>query len=251
MNATKRIYRLISISRMPHPEGGQRVLAKLWRSPNLLNVEWWSAKTDPALQVGCLVLVSGTMFGFHEDRQMIFGRLELVALPNPGLNLFETVPDEWGVDEAARISAAQLWETLPHKHRQLFNQILWDGGRFKRYVTARRAIPARLPVSHFRWMVNTANAIVAKSQNDTPEGLADLTLVALLLDVGSLEAPRPNSYVKLLEWLLVAARQDNARNGDFFERIAWKIVQVHALTEQESGRAETILEPSRSNAQIE
>lgn len=241
MNATQRIYRLLSINRIPHPEGGQRVLAKLWRHPHLLNVEWWSAKTDACLQVGSLVVVEGTIFGIQPDKQIILGQLEHLEQPNPGINLFETIPEGWGVDLPACTAATELWESLPFAHRQLFNQMMWDGARFKRYVTAPKSVPTRKPISHFAWMIETAKGVVVRSQNDTPECLADLTFVALLLDVGSLETPRPNSYVRLLEWLLLASRQNMVLDGRLVERLAWKIVQVHGLTEREAGQVKQTL----------
>lgn len=246
MNAMQRIYRLSSISRLPHPECGQRVLAKLWRNSHAVNVEWWSANTDPRLLVGCLVLVKGAMLRVNEDRQLIFGSLQCVDSPNSELNLFQTIPEDWHVNPSSCAAASKLWESLPASHRQLFNQLFWDVGRFKRYLTAIRDTSTRVPVLHFDWVIEATKNSLVGSEDDSPQGCADLILTGLLLDAGSLERRPPNSYISLLEWLLLAVRQNGLLDGSLMERLSWRIVQVHALLDREPPPAKTLGETRKS-----
>ena len=251
MNANQRIYRLTAISRFPHPEGGQRVVVRVYSHPDTLMLEWWSQKTDATLKVGCLVAVDGSIVATGTDRKIIFGQLVLAEQPSPDLNLFDTVPGDWKVCPTALRKAAQYWSSMPQGHRKLFNQLYWDACRFKRYMTANRAVPTRFPVSHFAWMIEMAERVLPEDQEGIAPDTADLTLSALLLDAGSVDAPRPNSYVRLLEWLLVISRQPQLPDDNILERMAWKIIQIHGMSAIESGAAQVDAEASDAEVEVD
>lgn len=231
-NSSPKIYRLLAIYRTPHLEGGQRVTAKLYFQNATQNVEWWCQQTDAELTVDSLVTVEGKLFEISPGRVMILGQLITASTPNPDVNLFDTIPMNWQVDDMVRDQAAKLWNTLPPSHRRIFNQIFWDKARFHRYVTDRRCGDLEVPISHLAWVVRATTDQFNRAVSNREAGLADLLLTGLLLDAGSLDGPSPQSYVQLLEWLLQAHRDYPQLEDDLMPRLAWNIVQVHGLIDQ-------------------
>lgn len=232
MNSTPKIYRLLAIYRTPHPEGGQRVTAKLYHQNETRTVEWWGQTTDAELTVDSLVTVEGKLFEIHPEHVMILGRLIVANTAHPEVNLFDTVPPTWQADAETCAQAAKLWRTLPPTHRRIFNHIFWGKTRFQRYVTERRCGDLKTPITHLAWVVRAAQEQFNQAVSNREAGLADLLLTGLLLDAGSLEGPAPLSYARLLEWLLQAHRDCPQLEDDLMPRLTWNIIQVHGLIDQ-------------------
>jgi hypothetical protein len=155
-----------------------------------------------------------------------------VNSPNPEVNLFETIPPNWHVEDRVRDQAAKLWSALPLAHRRIFNQIFWGRERFHRYVTERRCGESANSLTHLAWVVRATHEQLNRAVSDRATGLADLILNGLLMDAGSLEGPAPQSYVRLLEWLLLAHREMPQLDDDLMPRLAWQVLQVHGLIER-------------------
>ena len=232
MKYSPQIYRLPSICRTPHPEGGQQVTAKLYSYPEIKRVEWWSQNTDIALTIGTLVSIEGALCEVSAHRSVILGRLIPATTPNPELNLFETIPPDWQVEGEVRDWASKLWIAMPLRHRCIFNQIFWSRERFHRYITARRRAESKTPISHLAWVVAATRDSVNRATMNKEAHLAELILTGLLLDAGSLEDPSPRSYVQVLEWLLSAHREIPVLDDDLLPRLTWQVVQVHGLIDQ-------------------
>ena len=131
-------YRLISITRLPAREGrGVYNEAFLYHDAEPISVAWHSMAVNSRLHCGCLVAVRGMPRNLHrrqQDSVPITG-LTLLDKPLAMPNLFHAIPNLWVHDRATVRAAANIWESLSRPFQHLLNAVLWDGGRFFRFVT--------------------------------------------------------------------------------------------------------------------
>ena len=116
--------------------------------------------------------------------------------------------------------AAVLWEQLSRPCQHLFNAVLWDGGRFYRYVTGPISSSdySGMPGSNFRQAVAIAERALSLARGLSDISLSVVICAALLHTVGKADDYRCSadgytlsergywigSQYTILEWLAVA-----------------------------------------------
>ncbi|WP_374279123.1 hypothetical protein [Azonexus sp.] len=216
-------YRLVSLMRLPVASGAKVFNeAVLYHEHQSLRVAWHSETVDSRLTHGSLVsVVWGMNTSANDDGGCLrIGGLELLDKPNPGLNIFLTVPTPWVTDRTSIQRAAALWEQLSCPFQHLLNSVLWDGGRFYRYVTGpvSTADDLRAIGGNFRQTVATAEraALLTSGQHDVSTSI--VITAAFLLNAGKADdfhrsadgyALSERGYwiggqYTILEWLAVA-----------------------------------------------
>lgn len=216
-------FRMTSLMRLP-ASGGRGVYneANLYHDAMQVRVAWHSATVDSRLKHGCLVAVRGIPLNpqLRCRSTVVIERLELIDKPIAALNLFRTVPDTWVNDRVAVETAARLWEELSRPFQHLLNAVLWDAGRFCRFVTG----PATLsdypwsPGGNFRRAVDAAEHARLVVQGLPDVSTSVVVSAALLMRVGKADEYRrcADHYIlsdrgqwvgaqyTILEWLAVA-----------------------------------------------
>ena len=158
----------------------------------------------------------------RDDGCLLLSRLELVDKPIPWLNPFSMLPPGWVSDRNAVERAGHLWEQMGRPLQHLFNAVLWDGGRFVRFVTgpvSTSDYPWQ-PGGNFRHAVTVAEQAAALSKGLSDVSTPVVIAAALLNDAGKADEFRlsqdGNGYVlserghwigfqhTILEWLAVA-----------------------------------------------
>lgn len=216
-------YRLTSLVRLPAASGrGITNEVMLYHDTAPLRVRWHSATVDSRPKRGCLVALRGAQMNVPRNERdcLPIGRLELLDKPVASLNPFHTVPTNWVSDRDTVRRAAVLWEQLSRPFQHLLNAVLWDGGRFYRFVTgpASTADYPWAPGSNFQHAVDTAEQAALLTRG--LEGVSPSVVVAaaLLHDAGKADDYRLSAegYVlsergywiggqhTILEWLAVA-----------------------------------------------
>lgn len=217
-------YRLTSVIRLPSSSGrGVYNEAMLYHDEKTLRVSWHSCQVDSRLKRGCYVEIRGGAQKAPGDGDcMPITRLELLDKPMPAINPFEMLPSNWVGDRQLIGRAINLWDQVSRPFQHLLNAVLWDAGRFYRFVTgpASLALDARFPNSNFRHAIATAEQVVLLS-NGLPDVSRSILIVAALLhDAGKADdfrlSPDTDGYVyserglwvgyqhTILEWLAVA-----------------------------------------------
>ncbi|MFZ4538785.1 hypothetical protein [Propionivibrio sp.] len=89
------IFRVVSIERYPRSGNGYQNRAMLFHEQAQLAVEWTSDKVDFRLVPGSLASLDmeGEVPATNDSVQIT--QLQLLELPVPTLNLFETIPPGW------------------------------------------------------------------------------------------------------------------------------------------------------------
>lgn len=217
-------YRLTSLIRLPAPSGrGIHNEATLFHEARTLRVSWQSATVDSRLKRGCLVALRGVPSKPLEDDCLRIVRLELLDKPVASLNPFHTVPSTWVLDRDTVQRAAVLWEQINRPFQHLLNAVLWDGGRFFRYVTgpASTADYPWAPGSNFRQAVATAEQAAQLTHGLESVSPSVVIAAALLHSAGKADDYRLSvagyelsergywigSQHTILEWLAVARGQ--------------------------------------------
>jgi len=216
-------FRLTSVMRLPATSGrGVHNEATLYHDDLQIRVAWHSATVDSRLKHGCLVLVRGMPLNPQLRRcsTVVIERLDLLDKPLASLNLFHTVPDVWVKDRAAVEQAADLWRGLNRPFKHLLNAVLWDGGRFHRFVTGPACLSDRpwSPGGNFRLAVDAAEQarLVVRGLPDVSPSV--VVSAALLMRVGKADEYRLSedhyslsdrghwvgAQYTILEWLAVA-----------------------------------------------
>jgi 3'-5' exoribonuclease len=129
-------FRVAAVDSRPQQKGGMQYTVDLYHARKSIKVQWTN---QPVTWLKPGVLVSPRWNGRGNSAQEVIpvSRLARLDKPESHLNLFETVPQEWVEDRALVRKAAALIEELPSTYRLLFNAILWDGDRFRRFCTGR------------------------------------------------------------------------------------------------------------------
>lgn len=114
---------------------GTETRARLFHDIDQLRVIWHPGRPHPRLVPGCLVGIRWLgCLRKSDDGHLWISRLVPMEQPDATTNLFDTVPYEWVEDREMLERAAALWRELPVPYRHLFNAILWEGARFRRFL---------------------------------------------------------------------------------------------------------------------
>ncbi|NHC08366.1 HD domain-containing protein [Azonexus fungiphilus] len=243
-NAFPTYFRLVSLVRLPVP--GSREIhneAVLYHDDAQITAIWKSNHVDSRLKRGCCVALRGVSMNQESNGRIPVSRVELIDKPIPAINPFLTVPVAWCADRALVQRAAELWEQMGRSLQHLFNAVMWDGGRFYRYITG--------PVgsSDYPWAPgrNFRHAVaVTEKAAALTSGLADISnqvliAAALLHDAGKADDYRLSveGYVlsdrgywigyqnTILEWLAVARSRVIVPDAQY-------VALVHALIARRS-----------------
>lgn len=203
------IYRLLSIIRLPHPQGGQHVRAEVYCHPYRGSVEWWAKGTDPHLIVGSLVKVLGKIIEVEGYGPILLGKLVRVERAVSGINLFKTVPDRWGVSPMLLSEAKQQIDKLPITVRHVFNQVFWARERLAHFLTGGGLAG---------WLDEAKNT--ALPITNPSEGLARMLLWAAANQGGAVPPVR-----QALLWLAEAGMHNAELSGKALAELTWLLVQ--------------------------
>lgn len=216
-------FRIVSLIRLPAPDGsGVLNRAALYHDQMQFEVGWCSDHVDTRLTRGCLVAIRGLPVNpvSRGQEPVSIERLELLDKPLVSINPFESVPPTWLGDRASIKLAVQLWETLEWPFRHLLNAVLWDSGRFHRFITGPASAadsPARTG-SNFRLAVEAAHQAYGLLHGLPDVSTSVIVLAALLTYIGKADDFRRSEGVYVLsergywvggqdtiiEWLAVA-----------------------------------------------
>lgn len=232
-------FRLVSLVRLPGA-GSREILneAVLYHDGAQITACWTSSNVDSRLKRGCCVALRGACMNQLSNGRLPVSRVELIDKPIPAINPFLTVPVAWCPDRDIVQRAAALWSQMGRSLQHLFNAVMWDGGRFYRYITG--------PVcsSDYPWAPgrNFRHAVaVAEKAAALTRGLSDISnqvviAAALLHDAGKADDYRLSAegYVlsdrgywigyqnTILEWLAVARSRAIVSDAQY-------LALVHAL----------------------
>ena len=238
------IFRLVSIARLPGPNGrGVTNEATLFHEHASLKVVWTSPQVDCRLKRGCYVALRGLDSKTLNNHRQQIKRLDRLDKALPSVNPFESIPHSWVRDRSWVDRAASLWEQLSRPFQHLVTAVLWDGSRLERFLTGPAALHGYPPYpnGNLRHAVETAEQamMLAKGMSDVCNSV--LIAAAFLHDAGKADdfrlTPERAGYEfsergrlvgyrhTILEWLAVARCKDGV-----IVRESQYLALVHALT---------------------
>lgn len=251
-------FRLVSLVRLPGAAGREVMNeAVLYHKDAQITACWTSRHVDIRLKRGCCVALRGACFHQLRNGRLPVSRLELIDKPIPAINPFHTIPPTWLADRHAVQRAAMLWDRMGRHLQHLFNAVMWEGGRFYRYVTG--------PVgcSDYPWEPgrNFRHGVaVAEQAAKLPSGLSDISgqvliAAALLHDAGKADDYRlsPDGYIlsergywvgyqhTILEWLAVARTKVILPDAQYLALVHALIARRHLETRASSSIEATLL----------
>ena len=221
------IFRLVSIARLPGPNGrGVTNEATLFHEHASLKVVWTSPQVDCRLKRGCYVALRGLDSKTLNNHRQQIKRLDRLDKALPTVNPFESIPHSWVRDRSWVDRAASLWEQLSRPFQHLVTAVLWDGSRLERFLTGPAALHGYPPYpnGNLRHAVETAEQamMLAKGMSDVCNSV--LIAAAFLHDAGKADdfrlTPERAGYEfsergrlvgyrhTILEWLAVARCKD-------------------------------------------
>lgn len=246
-------FRLTSLVRLPAKRGkGILNQATLYHDDAELRVAWNSAFVDSRLKRGCYVALRGARHdpadgGLHIDR------LERIDKPLATLNPFQTVPPSWFSDRDAIQRAGKLWAQLDRPLQHLFNAVMWDGGRFLRFVTGpvSTADYAWIPGQNLRHTVQVAEQAIGLTKGISRMSVPIVIAAALFHDAGKADDFRiaDRGYAlsdrgewighqhTILEWLAVARARVIVPDWTYLQLIHALIAFRDGVTNQRSMEA--------------
>lgn len=180
------VMRVVSLQRALTPEGRIRNRAVLFHESCSLSVDWISQHVDSRLHRQGLVTIRRAQTIRCGDGAIRIQRLLPIDRPLPSENLFRTIPPSWCKDRALVSRAIELWNALPRPLAHLVNAMLWESGRFHRFVMG----PSSLNGHHngwngnFRHSVETAELARDIGQRSPLANVPLLIAAGLLHDVG-------------------------------------------------------------------
>jgi len=251
------VFRVVNLTRLPGKPGAKVYTeATLYHREALLRVFWLAPHVDVTLKVGSLVSIRWHGRAQSVDGAVRISRLVALSSPMASLNLFDTVPTEWVRDSALVSRATALWSQLTPAMQALINAVLWDGGRFQRYVSG----PSSLNGHHngvngnFRHAVEVAELALTLATTTPQVSVPVLITAALLHDAGKADEyvlkPGMSGFQMstrgilvghrhtILEWLAVARLQCRMGIPE-----AHYLALLHALTAAKGAEWLGIREP--------
>lgn len=214
-------FRVINLVRLPAASGpGVMNEAMLYHDDAQFKACWTSRHVDTRLKRGSCVALRGACFHQFGEGRLPVSRLDLIDKPIPTINPFLTIPAAWFGDRDTVCRAAELWEQMGRPLQHLFNAVMWDGGRFYRYVTGPVGCSDYPwePGRNFKHSVAVAEQAATLSHGLSGISSPVLIAAALLHDAGKADDYRlsADGYVlsergqwvgyqyTILEWLAVA-----------------------------------------------
>ena len=186
-------YRLTSLMRLPAKKGtGIYNEATLFHESESLRVGWHSATVDSRLRRGDIVAVKSSGHGIFRSDVIPVVRIARIDRPVAAVNPFELLPSAWIGGNATAQRAKRLWEQLERPLQHLLNAVLWDGGRFYRYVTGPQSA-ADYPApagGNFRRCVALAEEALSLA-----DGLPDIARGVLIAAALLYEAGRADDFL--------------------------------------------------------
>ncbi|MFZ4539585.1 HD domain-containing protein, partial [Propionivibrio sp.] len=180
------IFRVVSIERFPHSGNGYQNRAMLFHEQAKLAVEWTSDKVDFRLVPGSLASLDMEGEVPATTDAVPITQLQLLELPVPTLNLFETIPPGWVRNRELVQRGLVLWASLPNYCQHLFNAMFWASKRFQRFAIG----PSSMNGHHAERNGNLRHSVeVAEYADEMSHGNPDvcrpvLILAALIHDAG-------------------------------------------------------------------
>ncbi len=251
-------FRLVSLVRLPGAAGREVMNeAVLYHKDAQITACWTSRHVDIRLKRSCCVALRGACSHQLRNGRLPVSRFEPIDQPIPAINPFHTIPPTWLADRDAVQRAAMLWDRMGRPLQHLFNAVMWEGGRFYRYVTG--------PVgcSDYPWEPgrNFRHAVaVAEQAAKLSSGLSDISgqvliAAALLHDAGKADDYRlsPDGYVlsergywvgyqhTILEWLAVARTKVILPDAQYLALVHALIARRHLETRTNSSIEATLL----------
>ncbi len=214
-------FRVTSLVRLPIASGaGVMNEAILYHDDAQFKACWTSRHVDTRLKRGSCVALRGARFQQFREGSLPVSRLDLIDKPIPTINPFLTIPTAWCADRDIACRAAALWEQMGRPLQYLFNAVMWDGGRFYRYVTGPVGCSDYPwePGRNFKHAVTVAEQAATLSRSLSGISTPVLVAAALLHDAGKADDYQLSAegYVlserglwvgyqhTILEWLAVA-----------------------------------------------
>ena len=184
------VMRIKSLERVTSQDDRIRNRAVLFHQRCTICVSWITQQVDTRLHRYGLVTIQRAQTVRSADGALRIDRLLPADRPLANVNLFDTVLPEWVKDRELVSRAAALWEKLPRPLGHLVNALLWESGRFHRYVMG----PSSIQGHHNAWNGNLRHSVeVAEQARDIGRKSA-LVNEALLIAGGLLHAP-PAAFV--------------------------------------------------------
>lgn len=250
-------FRVVSLTRLPAKHSGKVYTeAVLHHQKSALRVFWVAPHVDITVKAGSLVGIRWPGKVMAVDGALHVSRLVAMTRPEASVNLFDTVPSSWVKAGDLVTRASCLWSQLSYPFQQLVNALLWEGGRFQRYLTG----PSSLNGHHnevngnFRHAVETAEQALLLANGHPQVSRSVLITAALLHDAGKADeyrlSPYQAGYVMsergilvghrhtILEWLAVARASHRVNMPE-----AHYLALLHALTAAKGGEWLGIREP--------
>ena len=185
------VMRIQSLERVLGADGKIHNRAVLYHQRCILTVAWATQHVDTRLHRFGLVTIKHALTIRRTGGAIGIHRLLPADQPLPNVNLFDMVLPEWVKDRELVARATALWEELPRPLAHLVNALLWDSGRFHRFVTG----PSSINGHHNSWNGNLRHSVeVAELARDIGQRTA-LANVSLLIAGGLLhDAAKADEY---------------------------------------------------------
>ena len=193
LRSMPRFFRVANLTRSARATHGYAMKATLFHARATLTVGWEVNQPDTRLKPGVLVSPRYTGRARCVDGVLRISRLIVAEIPVRSEDLFMTVPPDWVADRHLLVRASVLWAQLSLPSQELFNNVLWNGDRFRRFCRG----PSSITGHHSEWngnlrhTIETAEAVLAMHPNH-PAANPDIALCAALLhDVAKADDYRP------------------------------------------------------------
>lgn len=234
-------FRIQSITRLPLDALNTMNRATLFHEQAVLTVEWPSRQVDTRLAVGALVAIRWLGRPVCNGGAVRISRIVALERPLPALNLFDTVPHGWVNQRLLLRRATAMWNALSRPMQHLFNAVMWDGGRFRRYLVGPSSVSGHHNsqngnLTHCIEVAERAVALAGSEKLACPDVLI---AAALLHDAGKAdEYCRINGRLQLtprgklvghrhtiIEWIAAARAQPSVVVPEWHY-----LALIHALT---------------------
>ena len=171
-----------------------RVRATIFHEAATLRVVWTCKEPNPALVAGCLVSIRWLATMSSVSGHVENNRLVPALRPDATIDLFGAVPYGWVRDRQLLARASALWSRLPSEFRGLFNAILRDGARFRRYLMGPSSIENHhnLINGNFRHSIEVAELALALAERNNCASTPIVVLAALTHDAAKADEYRFN-----------------------------------------------------------
>lgn len=214
-------FRLSSIEYGYGGHGPYEAVAHLYHAQASLRVRYPTRSIDERLQANGMVSARWGRESRCERGCVEIARLVALARSLPSVDLLSTVPSGWVEDATLLARARDLVLGLPPSLQALFNEVMWDGQRFRRFCTGPSSITGHHdgPNGNLRHAVEVAEELQARCASRAYAHAGVGVLAALLHDAGKADeyVLGPDGHFRLsdrgrllghrvtvVEWLAVA-----------------------------------------------